>query len=215
MPVAFANLAFTPSVRAAQDRLGSARSYARLLSADVGGGDRLGPDETGFIAARDGMFQATVSADGWPYVQFRGGPAGFMAVLDDRTIAYADLRGNLQYLSLGNLADNDRVSLILVDYPNQRRLKIWGHARLVEADNDPGLVERLMPPGQHMTPERAVIIRVAAFDWNCPRNIPRRYTEAEAHFEFAELSRENTALKAELDALRRATAQGTPPKAGD
>ena len=138
MARAFAVIAFTPAVLAAQEKQGSASSYAKFLSAEAEGGDRLTADEAAFIAERDSFFQATVSETGWPYVQFRGGPAGFLKVLDDKTIAYADYRGNRQYVSVGNLSRDDRVSLILVDYPNRRRLKIWGRARIVDGHRHPG-----------------------------------------------------------------------------
>ncbi|UWQ92682.1 pyridoxamine 5'-phosphate oxidase family protein [Aliisedimentitalea scapharcae] len=203
MPRAFAEIAFTPSVQAEQARMGSAAGYAKFLSPERNGGDALGPDEAQFIHMRDGFYQATVSETGWPYVQFRGGPRGFLRVLDARTIGYADLRGNRQYISLGNLTDNARVSLILMDYPNQARLKLWGTVRTVEAAQDPDLIARLMPDGQDMTAERAVLIDIAAFDWNCPRNIPQRLTleELDPFLEplrerISRLETENAALKA-------------------
>jgi predicted pyridoxine 5'-phosphate oxidase superfamily flavin-nucleotide-binding protein len=133
MARAFAEIAFTPAVRAAQARQGSAASYDRFLAPDAEPANLLGPEEAAFIAARDGFYQATVSETGWPYVQFRGGPAGFLKVLDQRTVAYADFRGNRQYVSTGNLAGDDRIAMILMDYPNRRRLKARGHARLVDA----------------------------------------------------------------------------------
>ncbi|MCV6591590.1 MAG: pyridoxamine 5'-phosphate oxidase family protein [Silicimonas sp.] len=202
MALAFADIAFTPAVRARQDRLGSGR-YAAFLEEDRQGGDRLGEAERAFIEERDGFYQATVSETGWPYVQFRGGTPGFLRVIDDRTIAYADLRGNRQYLSTGNLDGNDRISLILMDYPNARRLKIWGHAVTHEGEGAEA------PDG---TPaERVVMIHVAAIDWNCPRHIPRRYTVEEAHDALARLQRENEVLKAETLALRRALPAGALP----
>ena len=203
MPRAFAKIAFTPSVRAQQARMGSARSYGRFLADDIGGGDRLGPAEAAFIAARDGMFQATVSETGWPYVQFRGGPAGFLRVIDDRTIGYADLRGNRQYISLGNLAGDDRVALILVDYPNRRRLKIWGRARVAEGAD---AAKALMPDGQGTPPERAVLIGVEAFDWNCQRHIPERYTLDELEPQLAVLRQHLQDLEDENRRLKEALA---------
>ncbi|MFQ5566834.1 MAG: pyridoxamine 5'-phosphate oxidase family protein, partial [Paracoccaceae bacterium] len=121
MARAFAEIAFTPAVRGVQSRQGSAAAYDRMLAPETERADRLGPEEAAFVAARDGFYQATVSETGWPYVQFRGGPAGFLKVLDERTIAYADFRGNRQYVSTGNLAGDDRISMILMDYPNRRR----------------------------------------------------------------------------------------------
>lgn len=205
MARAFAEIAFTPAVRAAQERSGSAAAYAKFLAPEAEGGDRLGPDETAFVAERDGFYQATVSATGQPYVQFRGGPTGFLRVLDQRTIAYADFRGNRQYLSSGNLAGDDRISLILMDYPNRRRLKIWGRAKLVDVAADPDLVAGLHDPSYRARPERAVVITIEAFDWNCPQHIPERLTleEMEPHFaplrdEIARLTAENRKLKATL-----------------
>lgn len=195
MAYAFAEIAFTPAVRAAQDRNGSG-SYAKFLTDERSGGDTLGPEEATFVHARDGFYQATVSETGWPYVQFRGGTPGFLRVLDAKTLAYADVRGNRQYLSLGNLSGNDRVSLILMDYPNARRLKIWGRAQTIEqASPDwPAQLPDPAPPGT----ERLMKITVDAFDWNCPRHIPRRLTDAEAGGEIAALQEENQRLRAAL-----------------
>ena len=148
-------------------------------SPEAAPGDAVGPDEAAFIAARDGFYQSTVGETGWPYVQFRGGPVGFLKVLDGKTLAYADFRGNRQYLSVGNLRGDDRVALILVDYPNRRRLKVWGHARVVEINDDPELVARLHDPDYRARPERAVVITVAALDWNCPQHLPQRFTRQE------------------------------------
>jgi hypothetical protein len=171
----FAELAFTPAVRAAQEARGSRGSYARLEGGPPRN-DRLGPEEAGFLAERDGFYLATVSETGWPYVQFRGGPPGFLRVLDERTLAWADLRGNRQYVSVGNLAGDDRVALIAVDYAARRRLKLLGHAETLEVGADDGLAERLAVPGVDAPVERAVRVRVAAFDWNCPQHITPRFT---------------------------------------
>ena len=175
---AFAERAFTPRVQALQTAAGSRASYARMAQhSDAGAA--LGEEEADFIEARDGFYQATVGETGWPYVQFRGGPPGFLKALNSQTIAYADFRGNLQYISMGNLQGDDRVSLILMDYAQQRRLKIMGRARVVEAAADPALVAALQVPGYRARPERAVVITVEAFDWNCPQHITPRYTRAE------------------------------------
>lgn len=179
MPRAFADIAFTPTVRAAQEAQGTAGRYEKFLAADADPLNTLEEREIEFITARDGFYQATVSDTGWPYVQFRGGPAGFLKVLDERTIAYADFRGNRQYISTGNLSAEARVSLILMDYPSQRRLKIWGRARLIDGNDDPALIERLHVEGYNAWPERAVVITVEAYDWNCPQHIPQRFTLAE------------------------------------
>ncbi len=205
MARAFAEIAFTPAVLAEQEKQGSAKGYAKFLAPDADGGDRLTETEAGFIAARDGFFQATVSETGWPYVQFRGGPAGFVKVLDDKTIAYADFRGNRQYLSVGNLSEDDRISLILVDYPNRRRLKIWGHARIVDRETDPDLVARLHDETYRARPERAVVITVKAFDWNCPQHIPQRFTVEEFQQALTPVREELARLRAENDRLKAGT----------
>ena len=206
MARAFSKIAFTPAVRAAQHRQGSAAMYDRMLAPEADPANLLGPEESAFIEARDGFYQATVSETGWPYVQFRGGPAGFLKVLDQRTIAYADFRGNRQYVSTGNLAGDDRISMILMDYPNRRRLKVFGRARLVEAADDPDLVAQLHDPQYRARPERGVFITIEGLDWNCPQHIPVRLTreELEPHLaplkdELARLAAENAALKAALN----------------
>jgi uncharacterized protein len=178
MSQAFSDIAFTPAVRAMQTRMGSRKSYARLdESADRR--DGLSQVEADFIGERDGFYQATVSETGWPYVQFRGGPAGFLKVLDEKTIGYADFRGNVQYISVGNVAGNDRVAIILMDYANRRRLKILGRVRIIELAEDPDLVAQLESPHYRARVERGVIISVEGYDWNCPQHITPRFTEAE------------------------------------
>jgi predicted pyridoxine 5'-phosphate oxidase superfamily flavin-nucleotide-binding protein len=179
MPRAFAKIAFTPSVRSIQEQQGSATSYAKFLRPDVSGGDLLTRRETEFITERDGFYQATVSETGWPYVQFRGGPPGFLKILSETQIGYADFRGNQQYVSAGNLDVENRISLILMDYPNRRRLKIWGHATKISIEDDPATIADLHVADYKAVPERAVIISVDAFDWNCPQHIPQRYTVEE------------------------------------
>jgi len=202
MALAFAQIAFTPSVRDQQQRMGSG-NYARFLSPDRMGGDTLGPDETAFIQKIDGFYQATVSETGWPYVQFRGGPGGFLRVLDDTTIAYADLRGNRQYISLGNLTANNRVSLILMDYANARRLKVWGRVQVIERDTPQWLA---LPPDMFPAKtERLITIRVDAFDWNCPQHIPLRLTSGESIQRIEDLNHENTRLRAELRTMQAQT----------
>lgn len=175
----FTEIAFTPSVKATQERYGSRAAYSRVEAKAGSAPVRLGEGEIAFIAARDGFYQATVSETGWPYVQFRGGPVGFLKVLDDRTLGYADFRGNVQYLSVGNMAANDRVALILMDYANRMRLKIWARARIVHHDEDAALVGSLEIPDYRARVERAVVLTVEAFDWNCPQHITPRFTAAE------------------------------------
>ena len=204
MARAFAEIAFTPTVRATQQRQGSAAAYAKFLAPEAERGNRLTADEAAFIAARDGFYQATVSETGWPYVQFRGGPAGFLVVLDEATVAYADFRGNRQYISTGNLDTDGRIALILMDYPNRRRLKIWGRARLIDAAADPALIARLHDESYKARPERAVVITVEAFDWNCPQHIPQRFTLEELEPTLAPLREELAQLRADnarLEAL--------------
>lgn len=174
----FANITFTPSVRAAQNRYGS-REFNEQFEYVDDPHDGLGLREIAFIGARDGFYQSTVNEDGWPYVQFRGGPTGFLRVLDAKTLGYADFRGNTQYLSVGNFAVNDRVSIILMDYANRARLKIWGRVRIVHGAEEPDLMERLAVTGYKARIERGIIITMEAFDWNCPQHITPRFTEAE------------------------------------
>ncbi len=178
MARAFANIAFTPNVQAAQARMGSRDAYR---TAELGDAEavELSDYEVEFIAARDSFYQGTVGENGWPYVQHRGGPTGFLKVLGPQTIGYADFSGNRQYISVGNLGGDDRISLFLMDYPAQRRLKIWGRARLIDADMEPELVARLESPDYRARIERGVLITVEAFDWNCPKYITPRFTEQE------------------------------------
>ena len=175
----FAELAFTPAVKAQQQQHGSRDLYERVEQSNDPG-DRLGLDERAFIQSRDGFYLASTTESGWPYIQFRGGPKGFLRVLDDRTLGFADLRGNKQYISVGNLQNNDRVALFLMDYPSQSRLKILGHAKVHEGDAAArALIETLRIPGERTPAERALIIQIEAFDWNCPQHITPRYTEGE------------------------------------
>ncbi|KAE9630400.1 pyridoxamine 5'-phosphate oxidase family protein [Parasedimentitalea maritima] len=201
MPLAFADIAFTPKVRAEQERRGSSKAYGKFLSDERWGGDRLGPEEAAFLSERDGFFQASVSESGWPYVQFRGGTPGFIKILDDQTIAYADYRGNRQYISAGNLVHSNRLSIIAMDYPNQRRLKLWGEVELIDPETDPQLLGQLHAGKE--TIERIVKIRLSAFDWNCPRHIPRRYTLEELEPELAVLRKRLSELEAENAQLKR------------
>ena len=177
--------------------------YDKALSPEAAKGDVIGPAEAHFIAMRDGFYQSTVSETGWPYVQFRGGPRGFLKVLDEKNIAYADYRGNRQYISDGNLTRDDRIALILVDYPNSARIKILGRAKL---SDDADLIAQLHDPEYKARPERAVVITIEGFDWNCPQHLPVRLTIEELapilapmQQELAELRVENAALKARLE----------------
>lgn len=203
----YLQIASTPAVKAAREHYGSAAQYAKLdgtLGADGPvRNDRLELPEAEFISARDGFYLATVSETGWPYVQFRGGPPGFLQIMDEHTLGYADLRGNRQYVSIGNVAGNDRISLFLMDYAHQRRLKIFGRMRVVDARDDPALAKKLAIAGYPGRIERAVLINVEAFDWNCPQHITPRITEAEIAEALTPLHNELAILRAENDRLRR------------
>ena len=198
-------IASTPAVKAARERYGSAAQYARLDGTlDPDGpvrNDRLTDAEAGFIAARDGFYLASVSETGWPYVQYRGGPAGFLRVIDERTLGYADLRGNRQYVTTGNVVGNDRVALFLMDYAHQRRLKIFGRVRIVDASADPELADKLAVSGYGGRVERAVLVTVEAFDWNCPQHITPRFTQSELEQALAPVRDTITALRAENERL--------------
>jgi predicted pyridoxine 5'-phosphate oxidase superfamily flavin-nucleotide-binding protein len=193
------DVAFSDSVKAVQTRLGSRRAYARLETGD-GWETTINPDLAAFIGGQRSVFVATASAAGQPYIQHRGGPAGFLRVLDERTLAFADFRGNRQYISLGNLAENDKVCLFLIDYAHRQRVKIWGRARVVE--DDPALVERLMVPGYKAHPERAIVIDVATWDANCPQHIPVRFEAEDVEAALAARDRRIAELEAELRRLR-------------
>jgi predicted pyridoxine 5'-phosphate oxidase superfamily flavin-nucleotide-binding protein len=198
----FGRLMFDGPVRAEQEKRGSAATYARM--ADRPGPDALSPDEIAFIESRDSFYLGTVSSSGWPYVQHRGGPAGFLRVIGPTTLAMADYRGNRQFVSTGHIAADGRVSLFLMDYPRRARLKILGHARIVEASADPALAARLTADGAPPA-ERLMTVEVAAFDWNCPKYITPRFTEAEITAllgpRLVALEEENRALKARLAEL--------------
>jgi hypothetical protein len=187
---------FGPSARALQEAAGSRASYARM---EAGGGpiDALTDRELDFIADRDSFYMASVSEDGWPYVQHRGGPKGFLRPIEGNTIGFADYRGNRQYLSTANLAADDRVSLFLMDYPNKRRLKLIGHAH---GSDDPEVITTLMVPDYAAQPERAFLIDVIGFDWNCPQHITPRFTKDE-------IRRNNQPLLGELARLRARLAE--------
>ncbi len=199
-------IASTPAAKAARERYGSAAQYARLDGTQDPDGpvrnDRLGEAETAFIAGRDGFYLASVSQTGWPYVQYRGGPAGFLRVLDERTLGYADFRGNRQYVTTGNVAGDDRVSLFLMDYAHQRRLKLFGRLRMADAGDDPGLAASLAVPGYSGRVERAAVIAVEAFDWNCPQHIAPRFTPSELEQALAPVREEISALRVENERLR-------------
>ena len=192
---------FTPAVKALQERYGSRRQYARL-EGPADSLDRLGPEESDFLGERDSFYIASVGANGWPYVQHRGGPKGFLKVIDDRTLAFADFRGNKQFISAGNLTTDNRVALIFVDYPGQQRLKILGRVEIFEGDQGKEWLKKVSDPGYQATPERVFVIRVEAFDWNCPQHITPRFTEDEIREVLAPLEKQMQELQEENMRLR-------------
>ena len=176
--MSFGSLVFTPLVKMLQERHGSRRQYARMECTETSQ-QRLGPAETAFLAERDSFYWATTGATGWPYVQHRGGPKGFLKVVDDRTLALGDFRGNQQYVSAGNLLSDNRVAIIMVDYPAQARLKILGRVEVLEGEPAQAWTDRVRMPGYKAVIERVFVIHVEAFDWNCPQHITPRYTAEE------------------------------------
>ena len=200
MPHKYADIAFTPSVRAVQNAQGGRRRLGHHPDPATPD-DLLGEDESAFISERDSFYMATVSETGWPYVQHRGGPQGFIKVLDRQRIAFADYRGNRQYVSVGNLSKDDRVALILVDYPARARLKMLGHVTLVTTD-DEELLQQLANPAYGATVERAFVIHVSGYDWNCPQHITPRFTIAQVEQATESLHERVRMLESELQSLR-------------
>ena len=193
------DVAFTPAVKAVQARKGSRQAFARMEERG-GWQTRITPDLAEFIAAQTSMFLATANAQGQPYIQHRGGPAGFLHVLDDKTIAFADFAGNRQYITQGNLADNPKAQLFLIDYVNRRRIKIWGEARVVEGDVE--LMANLMPEGYKARPEQVILFTVSAWDTNCPQHIPQRFDAADVAAAIADRDKRIAALESEIKQLR-------------
>ncbi|MEO0793687.1 MAG: pyridoxamine 5'-phosphate oxidase family protein [Verrucomicrobiota bacterium] len=173
----FTDFAFSNAARELQEHYGSRKSYSRMEN----GPDRfvLTQQEVDFIQSRDSFYLSTVVENGWPYMQFRGGPVGFINVLDERTIGFADYKGNRQFISAGNIRDNGKAMLFMMDYPRRERVKIWATAKLVLADDDPELVARLTDPEMEHATERAVLFSIQAYDWNCPKYIPQKFTVEE------------------------------------
>jgi predicted pyridoxine 5'-phosphate oxidase superfamily flavin-nucleotide-binding protein len=191
-------IVFTPAAQRAMAARGSADRYAKKIAS--GFPDSVTPDLRGFIAELDTAFLSTVSADGAPYIQHRGGPKGFIKVLDDRTLGFADYAGNRQYITISNLEGNDRAYLFLLDFANRRRVKVWGRARVVE--NDPALMEKLVDPGYRARPERAILFTIEAWDVNCSQHITARYSEDEVAAAVSGLRERIAALEAENAELR-------------
>jgi predicted pyridoxine 5'-phosphate oxidase superfamily flavin-nucleotide-binding protein len=201
----FASLLFTPTIKTLQEKHGSRRQYARVGESGPQR-DRLGPLERGFLAERDSFYVASVGSTGWPYIQHRGGPVGFLKVIEEKTLAFANFGGNRQYISTGNLATNDRVALIFVDYPRQARLKILGRAEILEGEAATEWIERVRHPEYKAAVESVYVIHVEAFDWNCPQHIVPRFTAeqiqqalAPAEKRLQELEHENRRLREQLE----------------
>jgi len=186
----FTELAFTESVKALQEKYGTRTAYSRM---ERGGKFRnqLTWQEKKHIADRDGFYLASVGKNGWPYMQFRGGPKGFLKAIDDHRLAFADFRGNGQYISTGNFIDNNKTMLFLMDYPNKRRLKIWAEAEVLEAADHPELAQQLIMPAYEAIVERIIVFKVHAFDWNCPQHIIPRYSEEEIQNGMVKLDHES------------------------
>lgn len=208
MSYGFMDIAITPSVRRAQAEMGADHFWSDFKGHREF--DRFTAQETAFIAQRDSFYMASVSETGWPYVQHRGGPAGFLKVLDNRTLAFVDYRGNRQYITTGNLTENDRTCLFLIDYPALTRLKIYARAEKLALDADPLLTEAITDGAYGAKAERIFRLKLEAFDWNCPQHIVPRYTEAEflaasRHLldKVAQLEQENASLRERLDLRRK------------
>jgi uncharacterized protein len=200
----FTRLAFTTAVEETQHRLG-ARARNRDLETIDTGRDRITPDLAAFIAARDSFFLAAASRDGQPYIQHRGGPPGFLAVLDERRLGFVDLEGNRQYITLGNLSENPKALLFLMDWANRRRVKIWGEAPFAEADNaeNEALIERLRPAKLNRAATRAIVFEIAAWDLNCPQHIPQLFGLADVEAASAAMLARIAELEAEVKQLRK------------
>jgi hypothetical protein len=203
------DVAFTASVKALQERRGSRKTYRRIE--ERGGWEtRVTPELAAFLAERDSAYLATANSAGQPYVQHRGGPKGFIRVLDDNTLGFADFVGNRQYITTGNLAENDRAFLFLMDYAHRQRIKIWGRARVVE--NDAELLAKLMPEGYDARPQQAILFTIEAWDVNCPQHIPQKFDAADVAAAVAKLERRVSELEAENARQRESLARTTRVK---
>jgi predicted pyridoxine 5'-phosphate oxidase superfamily flavin-nucleotide-binding protein len=209
MAYVFGSLVFTPVVKSLQERYGSRRQYARR-EASAFSQDGIGPSETQFLEEADSFYMASTGATGWPYVQHRGGPKGFLKVIDEHTIAFADFRGNKQFISTGNLMTDDRVALILVDYPRQARLKILGHVKIFEGAEAKEWIEKVRHPDYEAVIERVFVIHVEALDWNCQQHITPRFTEEQIRTALAPIEKRMRELEEENEKLRREAANGPP-----
>jgi len=198
-PTYASDVAFTPTVKAIQTRKGSRRGYAKMEQRGSWE-TRITPDLATFIEAQTSVFLATANADGQPYIQHRGGPAGFLRVLDDRTIGFVDFAGNRQYITQGNLADNFKAFLFLIDYAHRQRIKIWGEARVVEGDAE--LTARLMPDGYKARPEQVILFTVSAWNSNCPQHIPQRFEAGDVAAALDRRDKRIAELEAAIKVLR-------------
>jgi uncharacterized protein len=205
------DLVFTPAARHAQAQHGSARAYEKRIAA--GFPDRVTPELAAFIAELDTAFLGTVSGAGAPYIQHRGGPKGFIKVLDEKTLGFADFAGNRQYITIGNLAETDRAYLFLLDFARQRRIKLWGRARVVE--DDPALLARLSDAGYRARPERAILFTLEAWDVNCSQHITARFTEDEIAQATAPLLERIARLETENAQLRAAAVASAVTEGAD
>ena len=201
MPYGFLDALMGPSVQAAQAAHGVDQHWANFKGNRAF--ERFTPEEIAFIAERDSFYMATMSETGWPYIQHRGGPKGFLKVLDNKTLGFPDFRGNLQYISVGNLGADDRACLFLMDYPRQARLKILAHVEVRDLSNDPGLASQLATVGYKARIERAMLLHLETFDWNCPQHITPRWTAAEINGAVKPLQEKIASLEAELALLRQ------------
>lgn len=201
----FYDITFTQAVKDAQERYGSRRRYEKIENSAQAQNTILTDAEIDFIEQRDGFYMASVGDGAQPYIQFRGGRRGFLKVLDERTIAFADFRGNLQYISVGNLRENRKVALFLMDYANRARLKILAEADVKDAREAPELIEKLRDEAYEAKIERAVILRIKAFDWNCPQHITPRYTIEEVKAMIQPLNEYVQKLEAEIEKLKAET----------
>jgi len=197
----FAEIAFTDTVKSIQSDMGSRKMYTRMEEGSEDYNNLLGPNEAAFISARDSLYMATISETGWPYVQHRGGPQGFVKILDEKTIAMPDFRGNKQYVSVGNLTKDDRVSLFFMDYANKTRLKLLGRVSLVGLDK-PEIIEKLQMPNYRGHIERGFVITIEGFDWNCPQHITERYTLPDIEKSVAALQERIIELETQLSDLK-------------
>ncbi|RWC93006.1 MAG: pyridoxamine 5'-phosphate oxidase [Mesorhizobium sp.] len=199
------DVAFTPSVKAIQARKGSRDAYSRVEERG-GWRDTITPDLAAFIAAQTSVFLATANGEGQPYIQHRGGPAGFLKVIDEKTIGFADFTGNRQFITQGNLADNAQAFLFLIDYAHRQRIKVWGRARVVEGDAE--LTASLMPQGYKARPEQVILFTVSTWDANCQQHIPQRFDAADVAAALADRDRRIAALEQEVERLRAVEARG-------